>query len=74
MLNRSGHQDLGKGVLKICSKFTGQHPCRSVITTTLLHILRTVFPKNISGGLLLKDIFFINNYLVNQWPYKSMVK
>ena len=27
---------LGKGVLKICSKFKGQHPCRSVISTKLL--------------------------------------
>ena len=31
---------LGKGVLKICSKFKGEHPCRSVISiklhTTLL--------------------------------------
>ena len=23
---------LGKGVLKICSKFKGEHPCRSVIS------------------------------------------
>ena len=23
---------LGKGVLKICSKFTGEHPCRSAIS------------------------------------------
>ena len=30
---RSSHPKmfLGKGVLKICSKFTGDHPCRSVI-------------------------------------------
>ena len=27
---------LGKGVLKICSKFTGEHPCRSVISIKLL--------------------------------------
>ena len=27
---------LGKGVLKICSKFTGEHPCRSVISINLL--------------------------------------
>ena len=27
---------LGKGVLKICSKFTGEHPCRSVISVKLL--------------------------------------
>ena len=23
---------LGKGVVKICGKFTGEHPCRSVIS------------------------------------------
>ena len=27
---------LGKGVLKICSKFTGEFPCRSVISIKLL--------------------------------------
>ena len=29
---RSSHTEvfLGKGVLKICSKFTGEHPCRNV--------------------------------------------
>ena len=27
---------LGKGVLKICSKFTGKHPCRSAISVKLL--------------------------------------
>ena len=27
---------LGKGVLKLCSKFTGEHPCRSVISIKLL--------------------------------------
>ena len=26
---------LGKGVLKICSKFTGEHPCRNVISIKL---------------------------------------
>ena len=26
----------GKGVLKICSKFTGEHPCSSVISIKLL--------------------------------------
>ena len=26
---------LGKGVLKICSKFTGEHPCRSVVSIKL---------------------------------------
>ena len=64
---------LGKRVLKICTKFTGEHPCRSVISIKLqnnfieitlrhecspvylLHIFRTPFPKNTSGGLLLND-------------------
>ena len=60
---------LGKDVLKICSKFTGQHPCQSAISKSnfieialrhgyspvnLLHIFRTPFLKNISGRLLLQ--------------------
>ena len=34
---RSSHlkEFLGKGVLKICSKFIGEHPCRSVISIKL---------------------------------------
>ena len=54
---------LGKGVLKICSRFTGEHPFRSAISikllrhgcsaVNLLHVLRTPVPKNISGRLLL---------------------
>ena len=34
---RSSHPEvfLVKGVLKICSKFTGEHPCRSVISIML---------------------------------------
>ena len=65
------HSGKGKGVLKICSKFTGEYPCRSVISiklksnfieiilrqgyspVNLLHIFRTPFLKNTSGGLLL---------------------
>ena len=63
---------LGKGVLKICSKFTGEHPCRSAISiklqstlrhgcspVNLLHIFRTSFPKNTSGRLLLHMTFLI---------------
>ena len=36
--NRSSRSEvfLGKGVLKICSEFTGEHPRRSVISTKLL--------------------------------------
>ena len=65
---------LGKGVLKkICSEFTGERPCESVISIklfcnfieitlrqlvspfNLLHIFRTLFPKDTSGRLLLKS-------------------
>ena len=36
---RSSHQEmfLGKGVLKICSEFTGEYPCRSAISIKLLY-------------------------------------
>ena len=35
---RSSHSEvfLGKGVLKICSKFTGEHPCQSATSIKLL--------------------------------------
>ena len=35
--NKSSHLEvfLEKGVLKICSKFTGEHPCRSEISIKL---------------------------------------
>ena len=59
---------LGKVILKICSKFTGEHPCRSDFNRSnfieitfrdgcspvnLLHIFRTPFPRDTSGWLLL---------------------
>ena len=68
---------LGKGVLEKCSKFTGEHPCRSAISIkllcnfieillrhgcyplNLLYIFRTLFPRNTSGWLLLKDLSVI---------------
>ena len=73
MISRSSPPELflGKGVLKICSKFTGEHTYPSVISikllcnfieialrhgcspVNLLHIFRTPFLKNSSGGLLL---------------------
>ena len=60
---------LRKGVLKICSKFIGEHPCRSMISVlrhgcspvNLLHISRTPFPRNTSGWLLL-CYATVNNY------------
>ena len=68
LIYRSSHSKvfLGKGILKICSKFTGELPCRSVLCNfieialrhgcsliNLLHVFRTPFPKNTSGELLL---------------------
>ena len=54
---------LGKGALRICSKFTGEHPCRSVVSVklqsisimlqNLLNIFRIPFLKNTSSWLLL---------------------
>ena len=43
---------LGKGALKICSKLTGEHPCRSAISIKLQSILT----KNTSGRLLLNTV------------------
>ena len=46
----------GKVVPKICNKLTGEHPCGSAISVNckvnLLHIFRTLFPKNTLGRLL----------------------
>ena len=62
---RSSHPKvfLEKGVLKLCSKFTGEHPYRSVISNfikitlrqgyspvSLLHIFRTPFLKTLLDG------------------------
>ena len=55
---------LGKGVLKLCNKFTGEHPCQSPVSVevtlrhgcspvNLLHIFRAPSPKNTSEGILL---------------------
>ena len=38
---------LGKGVLKICNKFTGEHPYRSVIS------IATVLKSHFGMGVLL---------------------
>ena len=46
---------LGKGVRKICGKFTGEHPCD--FNKVALHIFKTPYPKNTSGGLLLEKMF-----------------
>ena len=42
---------LVKGVLKICSKFTGEHPCRNVISRKLQAISHLVILCNFSTFL-----------------------
>ena len=68
---------LGKGALKICSKFTGEHACRSVISIklqnnfieiTLRHRCSpeiTPFPKNTSGQLLLEILVMLVEFLIS---------
>ena len=72
---------LGKDFLKICSKFTGEHPCRSAISiklqitlphgctpVNLLHISRTPFLKNTSERLiLLICLLFVFCFFLGQW-------
>ena len=73
---RSSHSEvfLRKGVLEICIKFTGEHPCQSEISiklqcnfieitprrgfspVNLLHIFRSLFPRNTSEWLLLNVV------------------
>ena len=78
--SRNSHPEvlIGKGVLKICSKFTRDHPCWSVIShsyvgyspVNLLHIFRTPLTKNNCGGLLLLIVITrlwssLENYTTN---------
>ena len=76
---RSSHPDvfLRKGVLKICSKFIGEHPCRSAISikllckitlwhvcspVNLLHIFRIRLSRSTSWWLLLSIALNILNF------------
>ena len=82
VLYRSSQPEVffGKGVLKICSKFLGEHPCRSAILiklqivpwlscspVNLLHIFRTLFCKRISGRLLPKIWVPIDLFIINHY-------
>ena len=69
--SRSSHPEvfLEKGVLKICSKFTGKHPWRSVISIklNLMHIFTTSFLKNISGPLRLELVAITSSNREKKW-------
>ena len=44
---------LEKGVLKICSKFRGEHPCRSVISIKLQSFFASLLKSRFGMGVLL---------------------
>ena len=48
---------LRKGVLKICSRFTGEHPCRSVISIKLQNSFIEITPRHRSSPVNLLHIF-----------------
>ena len=56
---RSSRQDvfLGKGVLKMCSKFTGEHPCRSVISIKFLCNFTEIALRHVCSPVNLLHIF-----------------
>ena len=56
---RSSHPEvfLEKGVLNICSKFTGEHPCRSVISIKLLCSFIETILRHGCSPLILLHIF-----------------
>ena len=66
-INRSSHQKvfLGKVVLKICSKFTAEHPCRSVISKTLI---ATLLKSQFGMGVLLYVCCIFSEYLFLKIP------
>ena len=61
---------LGKGALKISSKFTVEHPCQSAVsvcTSKFAAYFQSAFSKNTSGGLLTSNrkylVFTFNHYI-----------
>ena len=61
---------LGKGALKICSKFTVEHPCQSAVsvcTSKFAAYFQSGFSKNTSGGLLTSN----RKYLVFTYNHST---
>ena len=54
---------LGKGVLKICSKFTREHPCQSAISIKFASLLKSHFDM---GALLYNCCIFSEHLYI--WP------
>ena len=54
---------LGKGVLQICSKYTGEHQCRSVIPTLL--------KSHFSMGVLLQICSIFSQHLLLRTPMEG---
>ena len=75
-----------KGVLKICRKFTREHPCQNTISVklpeitlrhgfspvNLVHISRTHFPQNTSGWLILQ-VAWNGLDIRKDWVTRTMV-
>ena len=72
---------LGKGVLKICSEFTGEHPCRSTISIksqsifieiTLRHVCSPVNLIRIFRNLFLrKPLDGCFRFFISQFSFRS---
>ena len=52
---------LGKGVLKICSKFTGEHPCRIVIS---IKLACNFIEITLRHGCLSVNLLYISQHLL----------
>ena len=64
--NRSSPPEvfLGKGVLKICSKFTGEHPCRSMISCKFARYFQNTFSQeHLQGAATVKRSLMYEIYL-----------
>ena len=48
---------LREGILKICSKFTGEYPCQSVISIKLLWNFIEIAPRHVCSPVNLRHIF-----------------
>ena len=67
--SRSSHSEvfLGKAALKICNKFTGEHPCEKAISikgcshVNLLHVFRTSFSKKMASS---EYVYFCSLWLL----------